>query len=139
MKNDVVEILRRNNLSVTDSRKVILSLFLNKQDGALKHGDIERTTANKLDRVTIYRTLQVFSDKGIIHSIPGVDGAARYALCHNGCEEGRHHDNHVHFVCTVCGATKCIDNVHIPHVALPMGYQPTQMEMVITGTCAACG
>jgi Fur family ferric uptake transcriptional regulator len=138
MKNNVVDILRSNNLSVTDSRKIILSLFLHKKDGALKHADIERSASNKLDRVTIYRTLQVFSDKGIIHSIPGLDGIARYALCHDGCEEGQHHDNHVHFVCTKCGTTQCIDHVTIPSVSLPKGYQPSQMEMVITGVCDRC-
>jgi len=37
----VDDILRRNNLSVTESRKKILNLFINVQ-GALAHGDIER-------------------------------------------------------------------------------------------------
>ena len=40
------EILRRKHLSVTDSRKKILSLFLNTKD-ALAHGDIEKKAGEK--------------------------------------------------------------------------------------------
>jgi Fe2+/Zn2+ uptake regulation proteins len=65
----VDDILRRNSLSVTESRKKILNLFLNVQ-GALAHGDIERKAGEKFDRVTVYRTLQTFVEKGIIHTIP---------------------------------------------------------------------
>ena len=67
--NRVDSILRNNNLSVTDSRKKIIQLFL-EQPGALAHGDIEKKAGEKFDRVTIYRTLQTFVDKGIIHTIP---------------------------------------------------------------------
>ena len=40
------EILRRKHLSVTDSRKKILSLFLSTKD-ALDHGDIEKKAGEK--------------------------------------------------------------------------------------------
>ena len=41
MNMQIDEILKTNNLSVTDSRKKILGLFLSSQ-GALAHADIER-------------------------------------------------------------------------------------------------
>lgn len=41
------EILHRKHLSVTDSRKKILSLFLNSKD-ALAHGDIEKKSRRKI-------------------------------------------------------------------------------------------
>src|SRR5213083_1288042 len=100
----VDEILRRNSLSVTESRKKILNLFMN-IPAALAHGDIERKAGEKFDRVTVYRTLQVFVEKGIIHSIPSADNSIRYALCKDDCAEGQHHDNHVHFICTSCEKT----------------------------------
>ena len=71
--------LKRHNLSVTESRKRILQIFL-EEKGALAHGDIEKRAGEKFDRVTIYRTLQTFLEKGIIHSIPTADNAIRYAL-----------------------------------------------------------
>ncbi|MGZ3840260.1 MAG: transcriptional repressor, partial [Flavisolibacter sp.] len=51
------EILRRKSLSVTESRRKILTLFLSNHD-ALAHGDIEKKAGEKFDRVTVYRTLQ---------------------------------------------------------------------------------
>ncbi len=137
MKDLTVEILRRNNLSVTDSRRSILHLFMQQRTTALRHSDIEHSL-DAVDRVTIYRTLQAFADKGIIHSIPGSDGAARYALCKNGCEEGHHHDDHVHFVCLQCGATQCLDDVHIPYLNMPDGFEIRKTEMVVSGICCKC-
>ena len=98
MTTRVDDILRRNSLSVTESRKKILNLFLNVQ-GALAHGDIEKKAGEKFDRVTVYRTLQTFVEKGIIHTIPTTDNSVRYALCKDDCTEGHHHDHHVHFIC----------------------------------------
>ena len=77
-------ILKRNQLSVTDSRKKILELF-QAHNGALGHNDIERKTGEKFDRVTIYRTLQTFLEKGIIHTIPTPDNSVLYALCKDEC------------------------------------------------------
>jgi Fur family transcriptional regulator, ferric uptake regulator len=137
MKDAITDILKKNHLSVTDSRRAILKLFYQTTAGALRHCDIERNLTD-VDRVTIYRTLQAFSDKGIIHTIPGSDGAVRYALCRNGCEEGHHHDDHVHFVCSVCGTTLCLEQVHVPAVKLPEGFEPHQVEMVVSGICSKC-
>lgn len=130
------EILRRNNLSVTDSRRKILSLFLHSAD-ALAHGDIEKKAGEKFDRVTVYRTLQTFVEKGIVHPIPTSDNSVRYALCKD-CTEGHHHDDHVHFMCNHCGRTICLDDVVSPRILLPEGYQAESVQVVINGRCKEC-
>ncbi len=137
MEKSIQSLLRKSRLSVTESRVKILELFLSGQ-GALAHGDIEKKTGEKFDRVTVYRTLQVFLNKGIIHTIPTADNSIRYALCREECEEGHHHDNHVHFICTGCGNTTCLDEVSIPAIQLPQGYRQKQVEMVVSGTCRTC-
>lgn len=137
MEKEINHILKRNQLSITGSRSKILELFLS-QNGALAHGDIERNAGEKFDRVTVYRTLQSFLDKGIIHSIPTADNSIRYALCKDDCSEGHHHDNHIHFLCKNCGITTCLDDVHIPAVALPKGFKAEQIEMVVSGECKDC-
>ena len=134
---EVNDILRRNQLSVTDSRKSILDLFLH-SNGALAHADIEKQTGEKFDRVTVYRTLQAFMEKGIIHTIPTSDNSIRYALCKDDCTEGHHHDNHVHFICDLCGTTYCLDHVIIPEVKLPDGYKPSRTDVVVSGKCSRC-
>jgi Fur family transcriptional regulator, ferric uptake regulator len=133
----VDQILKSNNLSVTDTRKKILGLFIGKE-GALAHADIEKGAGEKFDRVTVYRTLQVFVDKGIIHTIPTPDNSIKYALCRDECTEGHHHDHHIHFQCKECGNTYCLDEVTTPEIKLPKGYSPEQIEVVISGVCKNC-
>ena len=137
VKSKADHILKNNQLSITGSRIRILELFL-KSNGALAHADIEKKASEKIDRVTVYRTLQSFLEKGIIHTIPTADNSIRYALCKDECTEGHHHDNHVHFVCNVCGNTTCLEHVTIPVVTLPSGFQPIDYQMVVTGLCEAC-
>ncbi|MFZ4058262.1 MAG: Fur family transcriptional regulator [Ferruginibacter sp.] len=133
----VYDLLKRNQLSITEGRKKILDLFLNAK-GALAHADIEKNTDEAFDRVTVYRTLQTFVEKGIIHHIPTTDNSILYALCKDNCEAGHHHDNHVHFICDTCNKTICLDDVTVPHVKLPKGFTPNQSEMVVKGICDDC-
>ncbi|HAN65794.1 MAG TPA: Fur family transcriptional regulator [Chitinophagaceae bacterium] len=135
--NEVLQILKKNSLSVTEGRKKILELFI-ASEGALAHADIEKQTSNNFDRVTVYRTLQTFVEKGIIHQIPTTDNSVLYALCRHNCEQGHHHDNHVHFICSNCDKTICLDDVTVPQVKLPEGFTPLQSAMVVTGICLDC-
>ena len=129
-------VIRRKHLSITDSRKKILCLFLNNKD-ALAHADIEKKAGEKFDRVTIYRTLQTFVEKGIVHTIPTADNAILYALCKD-CDEEHHHDDHVHFVCHSCNTTICLDDIVSPDINLPSGYHAQDVQVVINGICKSC-
>src|ERR1700730_17287660 len=107
MEKQIDDILKSNQLSVTSGRRKILELFLN-NEGALAHSDIEKKAGEKFDRVTVYRTLQVFLERGLIHSIPTSDNSIRYALCKDDWSGGQHRDDHVHFICNSCGSTVCL-------------------------------
>jgi Fur family transcriptional regulator, ferric uptake regulator len=131
------DILKQYGLSVTDSRKKILELFLD-ANGALAHADIEKSAAKNFDRVTVYRTLQTFVEKGIIHQIPTTDNSILYALCKHNCQQGHHHDDHVHFICSSCDKTICLDDVTVPEVKLPKNFTKQQAAMVVTGICEDC-
>ena len=137
MENQSESILKNSSLSVTSSRKKILEIFL-EADTALAHQDVERI-ATQYDRVTIYRTLQTFLDRGIIHTIPTSDNTIKYAVCNEICiTSGHHHDDHVHFLCEHCGRTLCLDDVIIPFVELPAGYSIKQINMIVNGICKNC-
>jgi Fur family ferric uptake transcriptional regulator len=137
MNQQIQHLLKRNQLSVTDSRSKILELFF-QQNGALAHADIEKKSGASFDRVTVYRTLQTFVEKGIIHTIPTADNSILYALCKDECSEGHHHDHHVHFVCGQCSNTICLEDITVPEIKLPDGYQVTQVEVVVNGVCKEC-
>ncbi len=132
-----LDILKKNGLSVTEGRKKILELFFDAA-GALAHADIEKNTDAAFDRVTVYRTLQTFVEKGIIHQIPTTDNSVLYALCKDNCAAGHHHDEHVHFICNNCHKTICLDDVTVPSVKLPSGFSPLQSAMVVNGICSEC-
>ena len=131
------KLLKQGGMSVTEKRVQILNLFFSNTGSALRHADIEQSLQN-MDRVTIYRTLHTFLEKGLLHTVPNTDGTAMYALCKDDCHEGHHHDDHVHFLCNKCGNTICLDGVVVPLVALPQGYSASQTEMVISGICQTC-
>ncbi len=132
-----IDILKTNNLSITDSRTKILAAFL-KKNYALAYSDMEKKFKDIFDRATIYRTLSTFIEKGIIHSIPTSDNISMYALCKNECTEHHHHDEHVHFICNDCGETTCLDKITIPKVKLPKGYKAADVKMIVSGQCEQC-
>src|SRR5687768_12557455 len=130
-------LLKDFRLRTTQTRQEILHLFL-RSDYALSHGDIEKEVESSLDRVTVYRTLKTFLDKGLIHKVLDDEGSLKYALCNEACSVAGHHHNHVHFKCTECGQTNCLPNVEIPSVKLPKGYKPKEINLLIQGVCEAC-
>lgn len=134
---ETLNILKQNQLSNTDSRRAILEIFL-QSSAALAHHDIEKKTGERFDRVTVYRTLQTFIEKGIVHTIPTEDNAVKYALCREACSEGHHHDNHIHFVCDACGSTTCLDETSIPAIRLPQGYRQEKVNVIVNGICKGC-
>ena len=137
MKTSSTDILKNSGLSITDKRLKILELF-QKNSKALSHADIESLSGKHFDRVTIYRTLQTFVDKGIVHTIPTADNSIMYALCKEACSEGHHHDNHVHFLCEECGTTYCLENVNIPELNIPKGFTLHQTNVLVNGICKNC-
>lgn len=137
MNNGISDTLLKDfNLRSTPNRQEILHLFLRK-NYALSHGDIEKEIDNALDRVTVYRTLKTFLDKGLIHKVLDDEGSLKYALCNEACTTAGHHHDHVHFKCTKCGQTNCL-NVEVPLVKLPKGYRATETNLLIQGVCERC-
>lgn len=134
--NGSLQLLKDFDLRLTPSRKAILNLFL-KKDFALSHGDIEKSVPAQFDRVTVYRTLKTFLDKGLIHKVLDDEGGIKYALCTSECNSTGHHHDHVHFKCTLCGQTNCL-SVDIPQIKLPKGYKALELNLLIQGVCENC-
>lgn len=130
------QLLRDFQMRSTPVRQEILDLFL-KKSYALSHHDIETEIGNSLDRVTVYRTLKTFLDKGLIHKVLDDEGTLKYALCNDACSTAAHHHDHVHFKCTSCGQTNCLD-VDLPGVKLPRGYRAEAVNVLVQGTCVNC-
>lgn len=134
--NHVKNTLKEHSLRNTSCREDVLDI-LTRNNAALSHGEIERELDSRFDRVTIYRTLRTFVDKGIIHKVLDEEGL-RYAICKDQCDGAHHHHDHIHFKCTVCGLTNCIENVTIPTIRLPEGYQSLETNLLVQGVCPQC-
>lgn len=130
--------LKEFELRHTGCREDILGAFQT-QNHALSHNDLETQFGERFDRVTIYRTLKTFVEKGILHKVLDDAGGAKYALCkHSECTTHEHHHDHVHFKCVSCNNTTCIESVHIPAFQLPDGYKRLEVNMLVQGVCPAC-
>ena len=137
LMSDIQEILIKHGLRKTAAREAVYKEF-NKKSVALSHGDIEASLKEQFDRVTIYRTLSSFLEKGLVHKVLDDSEAAKYALCDHSCSEAHHHDNHVHFKCSNCGNSECLQDVQIPLIELPKGYTITESNLLIEGICKLC-
>ncbi len=90
-----------------------------------------------IDKSGIFRTLTLFKEHHLVHVIEDGGDGVRYEVCHSHSHE--HDDDvHVHFFCERCQKTFCLDNIKIPQVDLPDGYEMTTVNYVIKGWCPTC-
>lgn len=134
---EIDELLKKSGLKVTPTRRLILTVF-KKHAFALSYNDIEGGIKEKLDKVTIYRTLKSFEEKGIIHQILDSSNQLKYALCSDSCSDHEHHDAHIHFKCITCEQTYCIEDREIPQISLPSGFDQVHSSMLVEGVCRGC-
>ncbi len=131
----VEELLRNKGVRNTAFRKQVLELFTN-ANAAIDMESIEEHLGN-FDRITLYRTMKTFSEKGLIHEI-NLGGNKKYALCDHECGDNHaHHHEHVHFHCNSCHEVFCLEVATLPSLAIP-NYDIEQMEVQLKGTCEHC-
>ncbi|MDR1274086.1 MAG: transcriptional repressor [Odoribacteraceae bacterium] len=90
-----------------------------------------------VDRSTLSRTINLFHEKLLIHSIDDGSGSVKYSVCGGDCGCCLN-DLHVHFHCRRCNRTCCLENIAIPPVQLPPGYRPESVNFVLKGLCDRC-
>lgn len=137
MLKEFEEILEKHDLKKTKPRLSVLEI-LTERKSATSQPDLELVLGKDIDRVTLYRVLKTFEEKGIIHKIIDLNGTANYAVCSSSCTEHQHHDQHVHFNCRLCLQIYCLDSVHVPQLQLPSGFTPDTVNHIVYGTCPGC-
>ncbi len=138
--NDINLLLKSNKIRPTEIRRQILNVFIG-VNYALSHADIVKNLKGNTDRVTIYRTLEKFEQKGLIHKIVDHEGITRFAS-HGlgGCDINfKHHKrNHLHFRCTECGNIYCMCSVQVPEINVPEGFKLKSLNLLAEGICEKC-
>jgi Fur family ferric uptake transcriptional regulator len=132
--NNENQLLNRR-IRPTAMRELVLKV-LTDQTTAISLSELEKKF-DRADKVTLYRTLKTFEEKKLIHSIDDGTGSMKYALCKETCQCNPE-DLHIHFLCSVCSKTYCLDDITVPQVQLPAGFTLESLNLIIKGKCANC-
>ncbi len=134
---DLGERLRRKSHKLTGPRQSILTVLRenvrplsNKQiHAALQPGEC--------DLATVYRSMRLLEEAGIVKRFDLGDGLARYELLREG-DDGHHH----HLVCNRCASVveiaECFTGELEERIARRNGFQAVTHRLEFFGVCPAC-
>ena len=131
-------ILSKNGISRTRFRTDLLNLFYTTKV-SLSIDDILKHFHNSINKVTVYRSLESFEKKGLIHKVPDSNNLKRYSLCNEEeCSESSHNHNHGHFICYSCNQTFCIEDIKSPDITCLKGFYVKELKLTLEGYCRDC-
>ena len=129
--------MAEHGLKSTRQRSLIIDTFFN-TGGHLSVEELwnkVRALDAKVSVATVYRTMKLLHDCGLVHSRNFGDGQTRYEAA-----AGRHH--HDHLICTRCGTIIEFENDRIEmlqdRVARQHGFRVTSHKMELYGLCSEC-
>lgn len=141
MKKKLEKILTRLQdikIRVTPVREKILMEFVQTRH-SMSHAEILNRINNQFDRVTVYRTLNLFCKIKLLHKIKNESPSTYFALNPDFISQsGDKHSKHIHFSCRLCGQIFCLDNNINPKFKLPDSFLIDNYEISAQGTCANC-
>ena len=135
MSHDPAELLRRHGVQVTAQRLAVMRAVSGQAhitaDGV---AEVVRAEIGAISRQSVYDTLAVLVELGLIRRIQPVGSAARF--------EDRVNDNHHHLVCRDCGGLVDVDCAVGAAPCLTasdaQGYEIDEAEVVYRGRCPDC-
>jgi Fe2+ or Zn2+ uptake regulation protein len=128
---DGAEILRKHGLKMTSPRLQILR-YLQKQVDHPTADEIYSALKKKhpsLSRTTVYNTLDLLREKGIVQAVLITKKEVRYELVRG---------QHLHFYCKVCGALIEIVGDPPDHKDQLCDHEVDEFHMYYRGTCFKC-
>lgn len=130
-----VEFLREHGLPVTAQRIAVLRAISGRPHATADDiaADV-RDGIGAISRQSVYDSLAILAEKGLIRRIQPAGSPARY--------EARTGDNHHHLICRTCGKTEDVDCAvgHAPclHAGAGSGFLIEEAEVTFWGTCPGC-
>jgi len=128
--------LERSDYRMTEPRRTVAALVAD-QTGHFAAADlVEAATARDLDvgRATIFRTLDVMLELGLVERLDLPSGEHAYVAC----EPSHHH----HVVCSACGRSEDIDDGGlrpiVRDIARRTGYRVDAHRLELFGLCPDC-
>lgn len=99
---DIYDVIANNNYKLTNQRKIVIDAIVKNQDEHLNCDEIYDLVKNidsNLGLATIYRSLKLFVQLGILTELNIGDGSIRYDLVDLKANSHNHH----HLICKKCG------------------------------------
>lgn len=129
------KILKAARLYCTACRVAVLKVLM-KGGRPLTQWEIgQRLGKRRLDKVTIYRTLESLLKVGVVHRAFMSERAQHFELA-NRCSESQCHP---HFTCTSCGVTHCLTEMSLPMAKSPYkGFVIRHQQVRLEGLCPGC-
>ncbi len=135
LHTNIKNIFKEFSITYTNNRAKVLNFFL-KQSHPSTLKDI-KIYLGKFDRVTLFRILNLFEEKNIIHSIRIDSENTFYSICSDNCNEKGHFHDHVHFKCETCSDVSCISIDEFPSISIP-NFKVNNIDINVIGICKSC-
>ena len=134
-ENKCILLLEKHGIKPTSNRIVIAkSLAACENPVSMKELEDQIIT---IDKSNIFRTLTLFRDNHLVHTVEDGAGVTKYELCFSKSIE-TDEDEHMHFFCERCHKTFCLYDMPIPDLCIPLGYQMHSVNFMIKGLCPKC-
>jgi len=131
----VRRILKSAHLYCTECRVAVLKVLMRAHTPLRQDQIALRLGKNRLNKVTIYRTLESFCRAGLVHKV-FMHRRARHFELANHCGEVQCHP---HFTCKNCGVTRCLVGIVVPIVkGLKKGFVVHRQQVRLEGLCPTC-
>lgn len=134
-KKEIRSLLNDKKLKATQTRIRLLDIIY-KKNSAVSYSSIQKAL-KKTDRVTLYRTIQSLTKKGIIHKAFQDKKEVYYAVCGTSCDDKNHNHDHAHFKCIECNTISCEDLVQPIEIQLA-DFNLHKVSINIEGVCKVC-
>ncbi|MGF7186290.1 Fe2+ or Zn2+ uptake regulation protein [Desulfitispora alkaliphila] len=129
------QLLKKARFRTTPGRVALIDILINAEEPLTQQEIMEKFSKIQMNYVSVYRALEAFVQRGILHKIEGVDRVWRFAINNIGNEE----QIHPHFICKSCGKTECLRRMEIPTFQhLKQGYIIEEQEILLKGLCNSC-
>ena len=119
--------LANSGYKLTTPRKKVAS-WISNHKGIFSVSEM-LTDLSKIDKVSIYRTLELFCTLDVIHMVTSLHGEQHYEL---HAKQKHHH----HVVCTKCEKNECTP-CEIPKKKFD-SFKNVHHSMIFTGLCTPC-
>lgn len=89
---------------LTPQRKLVLQIFMDNKERHLSAEELYQLSREKGEDIglaTIYRTLDLLEELGLLHKMNFGDGRSRYELVQTDSQDMNHHHHH-HLICLEC-------------------------------------